>query len=325
MKTIPAQLLTHLALPVTTWCYLVKVECVGTFAGTILAFTNLDIDVVYNDLDTFLPDSNGDLTVSAGALTYQSGNGFTPMKVAMTSSLGVDDSEMMGVTGSNVTEQMIRAGLFNSAKVTCYRVNYEDLTAGRHEVVEYGRAGQTVYSERQFWTEFLSLSTLLKQPISKPYSIKCNAIFGSQPIGTGGEQPEEKHPCRMPWVWGATGTVSSVNGTENDRIFSDSGRTENDGWYSDIGGVVEWLSGNNAGNQMEVDDFSGHSSGGTFTLALGMPFPIQVGDTYRPRRDCDKLFPTCRDVYANTDNNRSQNLIPVDGTAQVPAAEIVKA
>lgn len=310
MKTIPAQLLTHLAEPVTTWCYLVKVECVGAWAGTVLAFTNLDVDVVYDDGETFVEDSNGDPV--AASLTYQSGNGFTPMRIASTSNISVDDSEIHGVVGGTVTEQMIRAGLFNSAKVTCYRVNYEDLTPGRHEVVEYGRAGRTIYSELSFNTEFRSLSQLLKQPLAQPYSITCRAIFGST---TG------QWPCKKAITWGATGTVDSV-GTENDRVFSDSSRTEPDGYYSDHGGVIEWLSGNNAGQQMEVDNFSGASSGGEFSLSLGMPFPIQINDTYRPRRDCDKLFSTCRDIHANPDEFKGENLIPLDGTAMVPGAEI---
>ncbi len=64
MKTIDATLLTHLAEEATTTCLLVRVECVGVYAGTILGFTDLDIDVTYND--------------GAGSVVYDSDNGFTP-------------------------------------------------------------------------------------------------------------------------------------------------------------------------------------------------------------------------------------------------------
>ena len=49
-------------------------------------------------------------------------------------------------------------------------------------------------------------------------------------------------------------------------------------------GVVEWLTGDNAGSQMEIDDFGS----GEFVLSLAMPYAIQVGDTFRVRKDCNK-------------------------------------
>ena len=85
--------------------------------------------------------------------------------------------------------------------------------------------------------------------------------------------------------------------------------------------MIEWLTGDNAGNQMEVDAFASDA----FDLALPMPFAIQVGDTYRPRQDCDKTFAYCKDVHANTDNFRGQNKMPVDGKGLIPGAEIVRA
>lgn len=293
MKTIPAALLSHLALPVTTWCYLVKVECVGTFAGTLLGFTNLDVDVSYDDGD--------------GVLLYESDNGFSPRRLAQSSGINVDMSEIDGIVAdAGITEAKIRAGLFNSAKMTMYRINYEDLTAGRHEIVAYGRAGQTTFHELGFNVEFRSLSQLLKQPIGRRISLTCTTGFGS-PL------------CGMPFEW-TSGSVTS-QGPETDRIFNDTGMAAAAGYYSDIGGVVEFLTGNNAGAEMEIEVYTvGH-----FELMLPLPYPILPTDTYRARRDCDKKFETCRDVYANDLNNRSENLTPVDGTAMVPGAEIVKA
>jgi uncharacterized phage protein (TIGR02218 family) len=308
VKTIPAQLLAHYQLHAITTCLLVKVECVGTYAGTVLGFTNLDIDVTYAD-NPAVVDSAGDPI----AITYQAENGFTPRRLAQTSALSgnesVDSSELDGViSASGITEGMVRAGLFDSAKVTIYRVNYEDLTAGRHEVVAYGRAGATVYSNEGWRTEFRSLSQLLTQPISQPYSLTCRAQFGDA-------------RCGKAFSW-TNGTVSSV-GLENDREFSDTSLHAADGFY-DIG-VVEWLTGDNAGAQMEVESFTETSAQATFALALAMPFAIQVGDTYRVRQDCGKTFAEwCRDVHNNTDNFRGENLIPVDGTAMVPGAEIKK-
>lgn len=288
MKTIPSTLLTHLALPVTTTCLLVKVECVGAYAGTTLGFTDLDIDVTYDDGD--------------GSLVYQADNGFAPKRFAASSGLGVDNAEIDGIIDATyVTEAKIRAGMFNSAKVTVYRVNWNDLTSGRHEVMAYGRAGESKYSQLGWTTEFRSLSQLLKQTISQPYSLTCRAKFGDA-------------RCGKTFVWTA-GTVTSV-GSEADRQFTDAGLVVSGDFYDF--GVVRWLTGANAGNEMEIENYSG----GAFDLALALPFDIAPGDTFEVRQDCIYTFEYCRDVHANTLNFRGENLIPVDGTAMVPSAEI---
>lgn len=295
MKTIDATLLNHLGQPVTTTCFLAKVECQGAYAGQLFYFTNLDIDVEYDDGD--------------GLATYGSDNGFTPKRYAATSGPSVDLSAIDGViTASGITEQMVRAGIFQNAKVTVYRVNYTDLTAGRHEVVAYGRAGQSRFHELGWSTEFFSLSKLLMQPIGEVYGIPCNARFGDA-------------RCKVAITWGANGTVSAV-GTENDRVFGDDSRSEPDGYYSDHHGIVQWLTGDNAGIEMEIDVHDADSSGSVFELLMALPYPIAIGDTYRPRRDCDKLLTTCRDVYANQENHRGFPQMPVDGTSMVPGTEI---
>lgn len=291
MKTIQATLLTHLGQPVTTTCLLVKVACAGAYAGTVLGFTNLDIDVPYND--------------TLGSVTYESENGFTPRRMAQTSGLGVDNSEIDGVVSvGNITEAMVRSGLFDAATVTIYRVNYNDLTSGRHEIVGYGRAGETIYSELSWRTEFRSLSQLLKQPIGERYSHTCRAQFGDARCGVA-----------LSWT---AGTVDGL-GSETDREFTDASVVAADGTYQY--GVIRWTSGLNTGAQMEVDVYTV----GTFALAMGMPFVIQIGDDYDFRLDCSKEFTYCDTVHSNTDNFRGENLIPIDGTAMVPGAEIVKA
>jgi len=295
VKTIEATLLAHQQQEVTTTCLLVKLECVGAFAGTVYGFTNSDQDRTYDDGD--------------GSVLFRSDNGFTPARLQQTSGVNVDNSEIDGaVSADGITEAMVRAGLFKSAKLTVYRVNYEDLTSGRHEVVGYGRAGETVYWENGWRTEFRSLSQLLKQPINEVYSLRCNAQFGDT-------------RCGVTITWEADGTVTSV-GTSDDapRVFTDSGRSEADDYFSEHGGVIEWLTGNNTGHQMEVDAYTSK----TFTLSLDMPYPSEVGDTYRPRRDCDKLWPTCRDVHS-TARLHGHNLIPAECEAMGAWSEIKSA
>lgn len=297
MKTIPSQLQTHYDGESTTTCLLVRLELKD---GTIYGFTNLDVDVAYDDLD--------------GSVNYESDNGFTPSRFESGADLAVDNGEMMGwVAAAGITEQQIRAGLFDYATVKVYRVNYNDLTAGRHEIVATGTAGQTRFDNRGWITEFRSLTQQLRQPLSTLYSTTCQVQFGSP-------------KCGKAFVW-VTGSVTSV-GSETGRIFTDTALTDPDGHY--LPGVVEWLTGDNAGIEMEIDD---HASD-QITLAMPMPYPIQTGDTYRVRQDCNKVARTvgdvpghCKDRHNNLNRFRGQSFLPVadGGRSLIPGAEISRA
>jgi uncharacterized phage protein (TIGR02218 family) len=255
MKSIPIALQSHLDEDATTLCQLTLIE---TKDGTVYGFTDLDMDVVYDDGD--------------GSVTYQAENGFTPSRMQASADLAVDNAEINGlVMDTGITEAQIRAGLFDYARVKVYRVNYMDLTQG-HEVIASGTAGETTFSANGWKTEFRSLTQQLKQPISKLYSLTCRVAFGSAQCGKS-----------FTWV---SGTVTDV-GANPKRQFTDTALTEGEDYFKD--GVVEWLTGNNAEAQMEVDEYLHSSSNSpTFALALPMPYAIQVGDTYRVRKDCSK-------------------------------------
>lgn len=250
MKSIPVALQSHLDGDATTLCLLTRIACKD---GTVIGFADLDVDIAYDDGD--------------GTVTYEAENGgLAPQRLQASSDLTVDNTELQGwVSSSGITEAQIRAGLFDYAQVRIYRVNYMDTSQG-HEIVATGTAGETVFSANGWRTEFRSLVQQLRQPISKLYSLTCRAKFGDAQCGKS-----------FTWV---SGTVTSV-GTETDRMF-DSGVSGADDLYNL--GVVEWLTGDNAGGQMEVDDFGS----GEFVLSLAMPYAIQVGDTFRVRKDCNK-------------------------------------
>lgn len=250
MKSIPVALQSHLDGDATTLCLLTRIACKD---GTVIGFADLDVDIAYDDGD--------------GTVTYEAENGgLAPQRLQASSDLTVDNTELQGwVSSSGITEAQIRAGLFDYAQVRIYRVNYMDTSQG-HEIVATGTAGETVFSANGWKTEFRSLVQQLRQPISKLYSLTCRAKFGDAQCGKS-----------FTWV---SGTVTSV-GVETDRLF-DSGVSGADDLYNL--GVVEWLTGDNAGGQMEVDDFGS----GEFVLSLAMPYAIQVGDTFRVRKDCNK-------------------------------------
>lgn len=304
MKDIPIALQSHLDQDATTTCFLLLIECTGAFAGTVIGSTTLDEDLTYDAGG----GSNG-----LGPILYGADNSFSMARLEASADLSVDNTEMMGWVGSQVTEAQIKAGIFNFANVTIYRVNYMDLSQG-HEYWAGGKFGRTIYTRNRWTTEYRSLTQLLKQPHIDLYSISCPVAFGS---------PQ----CGATFSW-SNYTITGVSGSEPDRIFMAAGMNEADNFYEL--GVIEMLSGNNEGAQMEVRSNSSDSNEGTVTLALGLSVPLEVGDTFRIRKDCSKEWNDASNgclFHWGTNRGlhyRGQPLIPNGdgGASMIPGAQL---
>lgn len=298
-KVIPAQLLTHKALQTTTLCRLLKVRCKD---GTLFGFANLDQDVAYND-------NSGD-----GSITYKSANGFTPMRLASAAGTSVDNTDLAGVVADlsafGITEEQIRSGLLDYADAYVYEVNYNDLTTGRHETKARGNCGNVTNSGEEFRAEFRSLTQRYKQALGKVTSITCRAQFGDA-------------DCGKSFTWVA-GTVTAVSGTEPDRIFTDSSLAQAASYF--VPGVMEWLTGDNAGLQVEVETFAS----GVVSMSLPTYFNVAIGDTFRIRQDCSKEWDDATHgcLYhwstARPSHFRGEPHIPLgqEGALGTPGAEI---
>jgi uncharacterized phage protein (TIGR02218 family) len=244
MKTIPAILQTHLDEQVNTTCLLLRIERnVGAFgtALPVLGVCTLDQDVTYNDGD--------------GAVTYSAMAGFIPSNLSLTGDMGVDnaDAEILvpAFDLGPVVEADINAGRYDSAPFVLYRVNYNDLTTGRHEIVMAGTLGQArVVGGLSAFCELRSISQQFKQTVCEVDSLTCRADFGSTACGVD-----------ISALW-ETGTVSAV-GTETDRQFSaDTALAEGDLKP----GIVQFLTGDNAGRSYEIEAHTvtiGGGSGGS--------------------------------------------------------------
>lgn len=290
MKQIDIQLLEHLQGHATTWCYIMRVASVGKWHGTVRGFSGLDESFEYDD--------------GQGPVFYMADNGFMPAKFQGTADFSVDNSDVVGwVNDEEITDADILAGIFTSAEVTIYRVNYMNLAAG-HEVVDFGSFGETQLIGNKWRCEFRSLMQKAKQPTGEVYSLTCRNQYGDA-------------LCKKPFEW-VSGTVTA-QGTNNLLDFTASGLGQAEGYFAP--GVIEWLTGDNAGADMDVDDFA---VGGIVRLALAMPMPIKVGDTFRIRQDCDKTFETCQ-ARGNYLEFNGEHLTPVGDTGlAVPGAYIVQ-
>lgn len=286
MKNIPILLQSHLKQFATTWCYLMRVECVGKYAGVVRGFTSLDMSLTYDDGD--------------GPVLYKSDNGFTPSAFQRAADFSVANGEAVGyVTDNEITESDILAGIFSFARFAIYRVNYNNLAQG-HEVVESGTFGETKFNENRWRVETRSLMQQARQPFGEVFSLTCRARYG-----------DEK--CKKPFEW-FEGSVAAT-GTSNMIEFFAEGLAQGDDYFAP--GVIEWLTGRNAGADMDVDDYA---ADGFIRLALQMPMPIEAGDTFRIRIDCPKTFEACKERN-NVLEFRGEHLTPVADTGlQIPGA-----
>lgn len=258
MRTIPIQLAASLATGRTSLCFLTKMVLKD---GTVLAFTTLDAPVTYADG----PD---------GPLVYAPLRTLSMSQQVNSASLAVDTLVGMGlIQTGGITEQQIRAGIFNHARFWVYRVNFLGLDEG-HYIWASGRTGETTFSENGFNVELRSKTQQLKQPISEAYELTCTVEYGSP-------------PCGKEFEW-FDAEVDSVDPVEPDRIFTAIGGTDWPGDNRFVQGVVRVISGDNAGAEIEIESQTVDTDGDLIELLLPMPYPLAPGDQLQFRIDCNK-------------------------------------
>ncbi len=269
MKTASPALLAHMAQGTTTiaWCWKVT-----RTDGEVFGFTSVDRD----------------LTIDG--VTYAAATGFTPSAIEGQINLAVPNLELQGVMDAeSITEADLLAGKWDGAEVEIFQVNYEDLSQGSM-LLRKGRIGNVSAGSIAFNAEARGLAQALQQPVGEVYAAACAANLGDARCGV------DLYPLTV------TGTVTA---TSSASVFTDSSRAEaSDYWGA---GVVEWLTGANAGLRMEVASFAA----GVFTLHLRMPADIAVGDTY-------SAVPGCRKRRTEDCGTKFSNVVNFRGFPDVP-------
>ena len=311
MRSISTALQEHLDSGTTTVTHLLRIDPVTPGYASI-GVTLLDRNVVYND--------------GTSEVTYLAAIGMVPATLAYTSDMDVDNTEIQHLVPEfdlPISEADIAAGVYDFAQYSVYLVNYEDLTMG-HVVLSFGQLGQMrVEDGLSFWSELTALSKQLKQSLVEKDSITCRAIFGSQPLGSGGATPgseEQRFPCGFDAdSLNVSATVTSV-GAEANRTFGASSLGQATDYF--VPGMMQWLTGANAGRSYEVEGFT---SGGAVDLTFETMFPIEAGDTFTIRPDCTtwKDGPNgCKAHFGSTDwvlHYRGEPFIPIADADQINA------
>ncbi|NWH08070.1 MAG: DUF2163 domain-containing protein [Alphaproteobacteria bacterium] len=158
MKSTSAALAAHLAGPVTTLATCWRISRVD---GKEFFFTDHDRDLSF--------EGN----------VYKASSGYSRTAIANDASLSVDNLDVEGVFDSaSITEEELRAGLFDQAEVRIFLVNWADPAMGALRM-RRGWFGEVVLTEQGiFRTELRGMTQALQQRIGELYSPECRADLG---------------------------------------------------------------------------------------------------------------------------------------------------
>lgn len=273
MKNISAELTSHLASECTTLATCWKLTRKD---ATVMGFTDHDQDFTYS------------------SVLYKATSGFTPSSISTNANMAVDTQDIEGMLASDsISEEDILAGLYDSAQIEIFMVNYNDLTQGDLKLKK-GWLGEVSLKNNQFVAEIRGLTQKLTQTIGELYSPSCRATLGDARCGVNLASHQ---------------FTSSVTTVSSKQRFICSSLTQASGDFT--GGTVLFTSGNNSGLGMEIKEHAYISgTGADITLALPMPYDIQVSDGVTVTRGCDKTLATCRDKFSNIVNFRGEPHVP---------------
>lgn len=276
MRTIASALTTHINSNVTTLALCMRVtrtDNVSTFHTTHQA------DIEY--------DGN----------TYRSNASFTRTNMQQSADFRTDEMEVFGILSVNDILQVdIRAGVFDSAAVYFFYINYNSLSDG---IIKLGRGilGNVSVLDGTFRAEVRSLHQKFNRSILRTYTPTCQVDLGSTKCGVD--------LTNFTWQ-GQINTISRDR--EEFTITEQSGsiaQFDTAGFFN--GGKIEWTSGDNSGFTSEINL---HSSGRVVELFVPAPYSLTAGDQFDIIRGCDKRSITCNTVFDNITNFRGFPEVP---------------
>lgn len=274
MKKLSAQFQAHLDSGTTTLCHCWRLTRQD---GVQLGFTNHDKDLAFD------------------GTMFEAVSGFLATEMRETIGLGVDHMEVDSALSSlSLTEEDLRAGLYDDARVEIFRVNWQDVS--QFVLLRYGSLGEITRGSTRFSAEVRGMAHYLNQIQGRSYQYNCDTDLGSEQCGVQLTAPEY--------------TLSAVVMAQEDfqilTIDNDSNFAP--GWFSQ--GLLRWTSGQNQGLKMEVQ--RDYQEGSLRKLALWLPMvkKVQTGDQFVVTAGCDKQFTTCRERFNNSVNYRGFPHIP---------------
>jgi uncharacterized phage protein (TIGR02218 family) len=205
--------------------------------------------------------------------------GFDLSELALSAGLAVDNMQVTFVPeapGDALIGVDLLAGLWSGATFTIFECNHLAPTDGVN-VLRRGTTGEATLTATGYVLELRSLKQTLQQQLGEVTSKTCKYIFGST-----------AKPQGLCTIDIATRTFTyTVTAVASRREFTCSAAVEADDFYKE--GIARSTDALNDGYEQKIKAFSG----GVVTLALPMPFEVQVGDTFDLVEGCQKRREDC--------------------------------
>lgn len=274
MREVDPELQAHLSTGATT---MARAWIVERADGTVMGFT----------------DHDRPLTIDG--VICEPGTGMDATAVESTTGLAVDNSQAAGALSSaGITELDIERGLFDSATITVWQVNWAEPT---QRILSFrGTLGEIRRSGGAFEAELRGLAEALNRPVGRVYMRRCDCIAGDARCGFN---PDAEG-------FYADAEVDFFIGRKSIEVLGLADYEPE--WF--LNGPVKWLSGANkdADGLIRVDRLDG--SARIFELWEETKLPIQRGDTIRLYAGCDRTAEMCAAKFDNFLNFRGFPHIP---------------
>lgn len=298
MKTASSPLIAHISRGGTTLAYLWLVVRTD---GAILGFTTHDQPINYDAGDGY------------GAVTYQPAPGMANTAKEGKGDFSVDNLEVTAFLESDaITEDDIRGGLYDNARIALRVVNWSNLAMG-HFTVLCGFTGNIKQKNLLFTGELRGLGQKLTTQIGQTYGALCRADLFSTP-----ETSDSQWLCNLNRAdYQQEGVIESVIDNRTLvplallspavpllEIGSSSPALEAPtGWFND--GIITFTSGILDGVIAEIKSWDGT----TLVLFLSLPELPAPGDTFIIEPGCNKGN-DCQVKFQNIVNFRAEPFIP---------------
>lgn len=273
-------LAAHLASGATHVCHAWAIK---RGDGTVLGFTDHDRDLRFKNI-RFRADSG------LSAMALQQGTG-----------LAVDNSEAIGaLTDAAIREADIDAGRFDGAAVSCWLVNWSDVT--ERQILFRGTIGEIRRAGGGFTAELRGLAERLNQPMGRVYQKPCGAVLGDA-------------SCRADLTAPGYAAEVAVAAVEAAQIVLPPLPDFEPDWFTR--GRLIVLSGAASGLSSTVKRDVSEPGARRIDLWHEVRARIAPGDVVRVEAGCDKAMDTCRYKF--------NNLMNFQGFPDIPGEDWLKA
>ena len=247
--------------------------------------------------------TNHDESLEFGGATYEPNSAVSRSSISSADALAAGNLDIVGaLTSEELSESDLEEGLWDSAKVEMFVVNWQDPAAQHMQIFE-GYFGDIERTEDLFTIDIRSVIERFNVSQGRIFQRNCSADLGDS-------------KCRVNLdlsVYNASATVSKVTSPleiEAEILGFASG------WFSQ--GAVTWETGANADVKTEIRRHTQESrlvwtgiaeshvqTGKALITFQSAPFhAVNVGDRFRIDAGCDKSLATCRQKFENTENFR---------------------